>query len=227
MSSDPRSDAPSPAAEPTESHAVSDEELIRERGADLLAALEARLPGSTRPRRADRALGARDLGRARPLPGDLAGPARNRAAARDRAALCRRGPRGPERGGTRRRRAAHSDSQAEHAARLAAGAGLPAAPCVWLEHWRERFEGGGPNRLYGGAIPLESRIIRAACAYALELEAGDPIRTPPWSASASRPTRRSTRRRSARSPSCSTGGARAASAGSRAAPCRSPGRSAC
>lgn len=70
--------------------------------------------------------------------------------------------------GTDEERAA-LDRQAEAAARLAAGAALPGTACIWLEHWRERFEGGGPKGLYGGAIPLESRIIRAACAYAREL----------------------------------------------------------
>ncbi len=174
MSSDPRSDAPSPAAEPTEPEHASDEELIRERGADLLAALEARLPGSTAHAEltASWALAiSAELGISRATSLALRETARLHGigllyvdadlAARSEAGL------GDDELRT-------LDSQAEHAARLAAGAGLPAAPCVWLEHWRERFEGGGPNRLYGGAIPLESRIIRAACAYSLELEAGDP-----------------------------------------------------
>jgi len=179
MSSDPRSDAPSPGPEPSaegagpDPEASSDAELIRARGADLLAALESRLPGSQAHAEAtaswalaisaelglarETALAVRETARLHAIgllyvDAQLAGRRESELAEDERAAL---------------------DAQAEAAARLAAGAGLPSAACVWLEHWRERFEGGGPKRLYGGAIPLESRIIRAACAYAAEV-AADP-----------------------------------------------------
>ncbi len=62
------------------------------------------------------------------------------------------------------------DAHAEAGFRLAQGAGLPSEACGWLRHTRERYEGGGlPDGLFGGAIPLESRIIRAACAFDVEL----------------------------------------------------------
>jgi HD-GYP domain-containing protein (c-di-GMP phosphodiesterase class II) len=164
MSSDPHSDAPSPAPE-------LDDELIRERGADLLAALEARLPGAA-PHADETARWAlaisAELGLARA----------NALAVRETARLHAAGLLYVDAGLAGRPEQDLSDEerteldrQAEAAARLAAGAGLPAAPCVWLEHWRECFDGDGPKGLYGGAIPLESRIIRAACAYATELAA--------------------------------------------------------
>ena len=161
MSSDPRSDALSP--EP-------DAELVRERGADLLAALEARSPGSL----AHADLTARW---ALAIAAELRLPRATALALRETARLHAIGTlyleaglagRGDRESSPEERVA--FDAQAEAAARLASGAGLPSAPCIWLEHWRERFEGGGPKGLFGGAIPLESRIIRAACAYAHELE---------------------------------------------------------
>lgn len=153
MSSDPRSDAPSPGPEP------SDAELIRERGADLLAALEARLPGS--------AAHAEEAARwALAIAAELRLARPTALAVRETARLHAIGQLYLE---TAKPDCA-ADEQALPAARLAAGAGLPDGACVWLEHWRERFEGGGPRNLYGGAIPLESRILRAACTYAHELE---------------------------------------------------------
>ena len=177
MSSDPHRDAPSPAPDPEPAAPSSDDELIRERGADLLAALEARLPGSIahadesarwalaisaelRLARAN-ALAVRETSRLHAIgllyiDADLAASLEGDLSPEERSTL---------------------DAQAEAAARLAVGAGLPDCSCVWLQHWRERFEGGGPHGLYGGAIPLESRIIRAACAYASELTADpDPRR---------------------------------------------------
>jgi HD-GYP domain-containing protein (c-di-GMP phosphodiesterase class II) len=175
MSSDPRSDAPSPGPEPADSGEptpeAADADLIAERGADLLAGLEARLPG----RRAHADLTASwalaiavELGLQKEVALALREAARlheigllyveAELAARPEVELA-----------DEERRA--FDAQAEAAARVAAGAGLPARACVWLEHWRERFDGGGPKGLFGGAIPLESRIIRAACAYAVGLTA--------------------------------------------------------
>jgi HD-GYP domain-containing protein (c-di-GMP phosphodiesterase class II) len=154
MSSDPRSDAPSPGPE------QSDAELIRERGADLLAALEARLPGATEH--------ADATGRwALAIAAELRLPRATALAVRETARLHGIGQLYLETA----RANCDADAQALAAARLAAGAGLPDGASVWLQHWRERFDGEGPRGLYGGAIPLESRIIRAACAYARELEA--------------------------------------------------------
>jgi putative nucleotidyltransferase with HDIG domain len=49
------------------------------------------------------------------------------------------------------------------AAALARGAGLPSTVGAWLTAVRERYDGRGPDKLAGEDIPLESRIIRAAC----------------------------------------------------------------
>ena len=57
----------------------------------------------------------------------------------------------------------------EAGAALARGAGIPEPICEWLLHVRERFDGGGPGGGSGGEIPLESRIIRAACVFASSL----------------------------------------------------------
>jgi HD-GYP domain-containing protein (c-di-GMP phosphodiesterase class II) len=60
--------------------------------------------------------------------------------------------------------------------RLARGAGIPEHVCGWLLRVRERYDGGGPERLAGEVIPIESRIIRAACQCQTMLtlpEAGD------------------------------------------------------
>ncbi|HEX6117066.1 MAG TPA: HD domain-containing phosphohydrolase [Solirubrobacterales bacterium] len=175
MSSDPRSDAPSPEPETAGEAAGpqggtrTDAELVRERGADLLAALEARLPGSLEHAE----LTARW---ALAISAELRLPRATALALRETARLHAIGMLYIDAGlagrGDRERSPEERDAfdaQAEAAARLASGAGLPAAACIWLEHWRERFEGGGPRGLYGGAIPLESRILRAACAYAHEL----------------------------------------------------------
>ena len=177
MSSDPRSDAPSRAPEAA-AGGGSDADLVRERGSDLLEALEARLPGSRAhgDRAAswalamavemaldrERALALRETGRLHAigmlyLPNELLGRAEWELGAED----------------LRR-----YDEQADFAARLAAGAGIPPAPTAWLAHWRERYDGRGRLGLLGGAIPAESRVIRTACAYDACLEsaraAGDP-----------------------------------------------------
>jgi HD-GYP domain-containing protein (c-di-GMP phosphodiesterase class II) len=175
MSSDPRSDAPSPGPEepsgPAGTAGPTDAEVVRERGGDLLEALEARLPGSVAH--------ADQVGRwALAIAAELRLPLARALALRETARLHAIGllyldadvARGGDREGAPERRQ-ELDAQAEAAARLASGAGLPPASCVWLEHWRERFDGEGPKGLYGGAIPIESRIIRAACAYAHELAA--------------------------------------------------------
>lgn len=74
---------------------------------------------------------------------------------------------------------AQFDAHYDAGARLALGAGIPSDVCDWLLHIRERFDGGGPAGLAGEAIPLASRITRAACACGLVLAAtpgGDPQR---------------------------------------------------
>jgi HD-GYP domain-containing protein (c-di-GMP phosphodiesterase class II) len=55
--------------------------------------------------------------------------------------------------------------------RLARGAGLPERVCDWILRFRERFDGEGPEGLRGDAIPIESRIARAACVCDLALGA--------------------------------------------------------
>lgn len=47
--------------------------------------------------------------------------------------------------------------------RLARGAGIPEHVCAWLLRARERYDGAGPEGLAGELVPVESRVIRAAC----------------------------------------------------------------
>ena len=60
---------------------------------------------------------------------------------------------------------AQLDAQEELGHRVALGAGISEEVCAWILHARERFDGTGPGGLGGEAIPLPSRIIRAACSY--------------------------------------------------------------
>jgi spoIIIJ-associated protein len=46
---------------------------------------------------------------------------------------------------------------------LVRGVEIPEHVCDWLLGVRERYDGTGPEALRGDAIPIESRIIRAAC----------------------------------------------------------------
>jgi HD-GYP domain-containing protein (c-di-GMP phosphodiesterase class II) len=55
---------------------------------------------------------------------------------------------------------------AENGAGLVRGAGIPESVCEWILRWPERFDGDGPSGLTGEEIPLEARIINAACACA-------------------------------------------------------------
>ena len=66
-------------------------------------------------------------------------------------------------------------TQYEAAYQLARGAGIPEYVCSWLLRVRERYDGTGPERLPGDRIPLESRLMRAACACqtALATASGD------------------------------------------------------
>ena len=77
---------------------------------------------------------------------------------------------------------AEVDSHHEAGATLARGSGIPDRVCEWILHARERFDGDGPTGMGAAEIPIESRIIRAACCCdlllaerdsAAEVEAGD------------------------------------------------------
>lgn len=56
------------------------------------------------------------------------------------------------------------ESHAAYGAEIARGAGVPDQACAWIRSSMERFDGRGPAGLAGERIPLESRIIRVACA---------------------------------------------------------------
>ncbi len=165
MSSDPPNDVPSHAADPeagaSELSLVS---LVRMRGAPLIDGLEAHFHGSREVGEAAGAYAfaaAAELGLARPgaelvreaaklhdvgrvyLPAEiLAKPV---------------GSRTLEEG-------AQVEAHHEWGAQLARGAGIPDRVCEWIRLGGERFDGGGPNRLAGEAIPLQARISRAAYA---------------------------------------------------------------
>ena len=76
-------------------------------------------------------------------------------------------------GGRTRDEAALVATHFEKGAQLAAGAGLPPEACEWIRLGAERWDGGGPNRLAGEAIPLPARVARVADAcHAALMEAG-------------------------------------------------------
>ena len=83
--------------------------------------------------------------------------------ARDRPRLRAGRGRRQARARARRSRDAAFDAHYEAGYRLARGAGIPERVCGWLLRARERFDGRGPEGLAGGRIPIESRLIRAAC----------------------------------------------------------------
>jgi HD-GYP domain-containing protein (c-di-GMP phosphodiesterase class II) len=56
------------------------------------------------------------------------------------------------------------DSRFARGAELARGAGIPEQACEWIAATGERFDGSGPDGLAGERIPIESRIVRVACA---------------------------------------------------------------
>ena len=51
----------------------------------------------------------------------------------------------------------------EAAYQLARGAGVPEQVCGWLLRVRELYDGSGPEEIAGEQIPVESRLMRAAC----------------------------------------------------------------
>jgi len=61
------------------------------------------------------------------------------------------------------------DSHYEAGYKLARGAGIPEHVCRWLVRVRERFDGRGPEGIAGEQIPLESRLIRVSCLAATAL----------------------------------------------------------
>jgi HD-GYP domain-containing protein (c-di-GMP phosphodiesterase class II) len=66
------------------------------------------------------------------------------------------------------------DSRFASGAELARGAGIPDRVCEWIGAIRERFDGSGPAGLAGERIPIESRIVRVACACDTALAAPAP-----------------------------------------------------
>lgn len=168
MSSPPRSgDRSRPpeggaAADPVPSE-LSLASLVRHRGAELIDALEERSPGA---REHAEATGTYAFATAVELGYDRSHSELLREAAKlhevgkiylarellakDRAALDA---------------AARAQLDAHHDAgyRLARGAGIPEQVCRWVLRMRERFDGAGAEQLAGARIPVESRIIRAAC----------------------------------------------------------------
>lgn len=165
MSSDPPNASISPT--PDQPHADSElVELVRLRGAPLLEALEAHAPGSREHAEATgryAAAAAAGIG----LERSAAELCRETAKLHDVgmiyvSAAVTRTP--FETWGSEEREVfeAHYDA----GARLARGAGIPEETCTWLLQIRERFDGGGPDRMAGAAIPVVARITRAACACA-------------------------------------------------------------
>ena len=59
---------------------------------------------------------------------------------------------------------AQLDSHFAKGAELARGAGIPDPAAAWIEAAGERFDGAGPRGLLREQVPLQSRIVRAACA---------------------------------------------------------------
>ena len=166
MSSDRPNDAPSPEADrpPASEHEPSPS-LIRSRGSALFDAIERHRPGWR-----DHADGTATYAFAAAV--EL-GLERERAeAVREAARLHEVGmvyvpsevlakPRGmltPE-------ERELLDSRFASGAELARGAGIPGQACEWIRATGERFDGGGPQGLAGERIPVESRIVRVACAF--------------------------------------------------------------
>ncbi len=66
-------------------------------------------------------------------------------------------------------RRAEFERHHEAAHGLARGAGIPEQVCGWILRVREQFDGHGPEGLTADGIPIESRIARVACACDLVL----------------------------------------------------------
>lgn len=171
MSSDPPSAGHSPEAERPDSD-LELAALVRERGEPLLEALEAHLPGAL-----DHAEASGSYAFAAAVVG--------LGMTRGQGELCRETARLHDIGmvyvpGAIARtpfaelsdeQRATFDAHYEAGARLALGAGIPDDVCGWLLQIRERYDGQGPEGLGDDAIPVASRVARAACACDLSLAA--------------------------------------------------------
>lgn len=176
MSSDLPSDVPSRAASSDEAASeLSLVALLRMRGAPLIDGLEAHYSGSrevgegsasyafaaavelglTRPSAEliREAAKLHDVGRVYVPAEILAKPAWSRTPAEG----------------------AQVEAHHEWGAQLARGAGIPERVSEWIRLGAERYDGGGPNRLAGEAIPIQARISRAAYAcYGALTEGAEP-----------------------------------------------------
>jgi HD-GYP domain-containing protein (c-di-GMP phosphodiesterase class II) len=184
MSSDPPSGARSSGPEPTGAPAGAevhrpgnaDNELglaarVKARGSELLEALERHLPSSR-----DHADGTAAYAFAAAVELELE---------RDRAEAVREAARLHEVGNVYVPAAvlakppgeltpedrALLDSRFASGAELARGAGIPDQAWEWIGAIPERFDGSGPAGLAGERIPIESRIVRVACACDMALAA--------------------------------------------------------
>ena len=166
MSSDRPRDARSPEVDEAATSGFEPRlaTLIRSRGSALLGALERHLPGSR-----EHADGTAAYAFAAAV--ELGGERDDAEAVREAARLHEVGMvyvpakvlAKPSRKLTREERAL-IESRFASAAELARGAGIPARACEWIGAAGERFDGGGPAGLAGERIPIESRIVRIACA---------------------------------------------------------------
>jgi HD-GYP domain-containing protein (c-di-GMP phosphodiesterase class II) len=173
MSSDPPSDARSSEPEPTGGSA----ERVKARGTELLEALERHVPGAR-----DHADGTAAYAFAAAVELDLD---------RDHAEAVREAARLHEVGSVYIPAAVAAkprgeltpeeqellDSAFASGAELARGAGIPEQVSEWIGAIRERFDGSGPGGLAGERIPIESRIVRVACACDTALAAPAPSAT--------------------------------------------------
>jgi HD-GYP domain-containing protein (c-di-GMP phosphodiesterase class II) len=176
MSWDPPSGAPSSEADPAAGGLSQVElaELAQTRGATLLDALEGHRPGSRDHADATASYAfaaAVELGFER----DHAEAVRETARLHDVGMIYVPAPVLAATPETRDQEgnaliAAHPTYGAE----LALGAGVPAQACGWIRAGAERFDGRGPAGLAGERVPLESRIIRVACACDTALTASPP-----------------------------------------------------
>jgi HD-GYP domain-containing protein (c-di-GMP phosphodiesterase class II) len=165
MSWVPPSDAPSPDAESAEEASGVDlADLVSERGAVLLDALEDHWPGAR-----DHAGGTASYAFGAAV--ELRFEREHAEAVREAARLHEVGmiyipaavlSTPPEERDPAWQ--AQVDAHPGYGAELARGAGVPARACEWIASSAERFDGRGPSGLAGERVPLEGRIIRVACA---------------------------------------------------------------